>query len=107
MSDSLFSRGKRQETSLEYVQQTAPLFARSPFLYDCLKSTSEPGTKKLIKGCTIRLGFYLADVQVCVTDDVNGLYAYAILDPFKALDEALEEVLSSPLNWQDSRGKRK
>ncbi len=107
MSDSLFPRGKRQETSPEFVQQGTPLFAASPFLYAALSCTVDQATKKVTKGCTIRLGFYLTDVQVCITDEPNGLYAYATLDPFKPLVEALEEVLSGPINWQDSRSKRK
>ncbi len=106
MSDSLFERGKRQATNVNQITQSCAMFHDHPYLYDCLKTTLGEGNK-VIKGCTVRVGFYLTDVQVCVTDEVNRLYAYAILDPFKPLGEALEEVLSSGcLNWQDSRGKR-
>ncbi len=106
MSDSLFQRGKRENVNTEFIAQEVPLFKDAPYLYDCLKSTEGEG-RKVIKGCTIRLGFYLSELQVCITDEPNRLYAYATLDPFKTLTEALEEVLSSgSIIWHDSRGKR-
>lgn len=106
MTESLFQRGKSQVADGDVIAQTAPLFAATPYLYDALKTVILDG-KKVVKGCTIRIGFYCADVQVCVTDEHNHLYAYASLDPFKTLPEALEEILSSgSLVWKDSRGKR-
>lgn len=106
MSDSLFQRGGGQAPKLDIIAQTVPMFEHHPYLYDCLKTRAGEGNK-VIKGCTIRLGFYLTELQACVTDEPNRKYAYVTLDPFKTLGEALEEVFSSgPLNWQDSRGKR-
>lgn len=106
MTESLFQRGKKEDAPLDLVPPTCPLFAPSPYLYDCIKTTkTEKG--KLVKGCTVRIQFHLTDVQVCVTDPEANLYAYLTLDPFKGLAEALEEVLAAqPLPWKDSRGKR-
>lgn len=106
MSESLFERGQSQAKKLDVVQPTAPLFADCPYLYDCLR-TRVSDKNVVIKGCTIRLGFHLTDLQICITDEHHHLYAYAVLDPFKTLSEAVEEVLSSgSINWQASRGKR-
>lgn len=106
MSESLFARGKKQDALMDLIPQTCPLFAATPYLYDCLK-TIKGEKNQVIKGCTVRIGFHLADVQICITDPANNLYAYLVLDPWKTLPEALEEVLSAgALNWQDSRGKR-
>jgi hypothetical protein len=106
MSESLFQRSDCQAKIADLVPQSCPLFASTPYLYDCLKTTYGK-ENKVIKGCTLRLGFYGADVQVLVTDEHNHKYAFLTLDPFKTLPEALEEVLSSgSLNWRDSRSKR-